>query len=207
MPLQPQLERIAGELADAGRRAHEVAEPLGADVWGARPSPGEWSVAECLVHLNLTSRAFLPLVREAIGTGRDRGLVSSGPYRRDVVGRLLHWLTNPPVRLRIKTTAPFVPAAVEPRDRVLADFDSLQEQLISCVRDADGLDLGRLRIVSPFSSRVRYNLYSCLTIIAAHQRQHLAQAEAVIRSLRAADASRPGSASLPDTRPAGWSDP
>jgi len=201
MPLQPQLERIVGELADAGRRAHEVAEPLAADAWGARPTAGEWSVAECLIHLTLTSRAFLPLIRETIRSGRDRGLVSGGPYRRDIVGRLLHWLTNPPVRLRIKTTAPFVPAAVEPKGRVLAELDSLQEQRTSCVRDADGLDLGRLRIVSPFSRRVRYNLYSCLTIIAAHQRQHLAQAGAVIRGLRAADASRPGSASRPSSPP------
>jgi hypothetical protein len=80
-------------------------------------------------------------------------------------------------------TAPFVPSEVEPKDKVLGDFDVLQEQVAGCVREADGLDLGRLRIVSPFDARLKYNLYSCLRIIPAHQRQHLAQAEAVVRAL------------------------
>lgn len=184
MALHPQLERIDVELTDARRRAHDIATPLTAERWSARPAANEWSVAECLIHLNLTSRAMLPLIGDAIAKGRDQKLFSSGPYRRDVIGWFVHWMTDPPVRFRVKTTAPFVPIAVEPKEQVLADFDRLQEQVAGCVREADGLDLGRLRIVSPFDSRLKYNLYSCLRIIPAHQRQHLLQAEDVIRRLR-----------------------
>jgi len=107
-----------------------------------------------LVHLNLTSHAFLPLIRDAISKGRDLTLLGTGPYRRDVVGWFVYWITNPPVRFRIKTTAPFVPAGVEPKDRILDAFDMLQEQVAGCVREADGLDLARLRIISPFDSRL-----------------------------------------------------
>ena len=184
MGLAPQLERIEAELAEARRRAHEMAAPLTAERWSARPAVNQWSVAECVIHLNLTSRAFLPLIRDAITKGREVKLLAAGPYRRDVVGWFVYWITEPPVRFRIKTAAPFVPSGVEPKDGVLDAFDTLQEQLVACVRDADGLDLGRLRIVSPFDSRLKYNLYSCLRIIPAHQRHHLSQAERVIRSLR-----------------------
>ena len=184
MSLQPQLERIGLELADARRRAHEIAAPLAGELWSTRPAVDQWSVAECLIHLNLTSRAFLPLIRDAIKKGRDLKLLGRGPYRRDVVGWFVSWITDPPVRFRVKTTAPFVPGGVEPKDRVLDAFDMLQGQVADCVREADGLDLGRLRIVSPFDSRLKYNLYSCLRIIPAHQRQHLLQAEQVIRRLR-----------------------
>ncbi len=185
MGIAPQLDRITVELAEARRRAHETTAPLTPEQWRTRPARDQWSVAECLIHLNLTSRAFLPRIRDAINRGRDLGLRSTGPYRRDVVGWFVYWLTEPPVRLRIKTTAPFVPTGVEPRDRVLATFDTLQEQLVTCVSEADGLDLGRLRIISPFDSRLKYNLYSCLRLIPAHQRHHLAQAERVLESLRA----------------------
>ena len=181
MGLQPQLERIGLQLADARRRAHEIATPLTAELWSTRPAVDQWSVAECLIHLNLTSRAFLPLIRDAISRGRDLKLLGGGRYRRDVVGWFVYWITEAPVRFRIKTTAPFVPAGVEPKDRILDTFDRLQEQVAGCVREADGLDLGRLRITSPFDSRLKYNLYSCLRIIPAHQRQHLSQAEQVIR--------------------------
>lgn len=97
------------------------------------------------------------------------------------MGWLLCWVAEPPVRFGIKTTAPFVPVGVEPKDRVLNDFDTLQDQLILCLGEASGLDLGRLRIVSPFDSRIKYNLYSCLRVSPAHQRQHLWQAEQVVR--------------------------
>src|SRR5262249_40046012 len=149
-------------------RAHEIAAPLAPAAWGARPAVDQRSVAECLIHLNLTSRALLPLIRDAITRGRDRDLVSAGPYRRDVVGWLLYWMTEPSVPFRVKTTAPFVPAGVEPKDGVLDAFDTLQAELAACIREANGLDLGRLRIRSPFDSRLTYNLYSCLRIVPAH---------------------------------------
>ena len=180
MTLAPQLERITEELADARRRARELAAPLTAASWRTGPAADQWSVAECLIHLNLTSRAFLPLIGNAITKGHELKLLSAGPYRRDLLGWFVYRITEPPAWFRIKTTAPFVPSAIEPKERVLEDFDTLQEQLVECVRDADGLDLGRLRIVSPFDKRLKYNLYSCLTIIPAHQRLHLAQAEGII---------------------------
>ena len=105
MGLQLQLERIGLELVDARRRAHEIATPLPAEVWSTRPAVDQWSVAECLIHLNLTSRAFLPLIRDAISRGRDLKLLGGGPYRRDVVGWFVCWITEPPVRFRIKTRA------------------------------------------------------------------------------------------------------
>lgn len=179
--LTPQLTRIETELTEARRRAHALAGPLDQDAWARRPAPAEWSVGECLIHLNLTSRAFLPLITNAITRGRDLKLLAVGPYRRDFVGWLLCHVIEPPVRLQTKTTAPFVPRDLEPKAWVLDAFDRLQGELIDCLREANGLALGRLRIVSPFDARIKYNLYSCLRIIPAHQRLHLTQAEEVIR--------------------------
>jgi hypothetical protein len=178
-----QLTRVGRELEEARRRAHDLTSALDHERWARRPRPDRWSVAEGLIHLNLTSRAFLPLVREAIATGRNLRLFAAGPYRRDFVGWCLSWAMEPPVRLPIKTTAPFVPVGIEATDSVLGVFDALQDELMACVEDAGGLDLGRLRVASPFDSRVKYNLYACLKIIPAHQRQHLSQAEEAIRRL------------------------
>jgi len=177
---EDQLGRIDTELEDARRRAHQLTSALDHQRWARRPGPDQWSAAECLIHLNLASRAFLPLVRDAIATGRRLEQFSPGPYRRDFVGWVLSWIVEPPVRLRVRTTAPFVPAGVEPRDVVLATFDALQGELRTCVADASGLDLVRLRVVSPFDPRLKYNLYSCLKLIPAHQRLHLTQAAAAI---------------------------
>ncbi len=182
MDRHEQLARIQGELAETSRRAHEIAARLENEQWRTRPAGDQWSVAECLIHLNMTSQAFLPLIKGALGKGRDRQVFRSTSARMDVVGRLL-WLAVT-VRLPIKTTEPFVPVRVQPKDTVLSEFDGLQDQVIDCLDAAEELDLGTLRVVSPFDSRIKYNLYSCLRIIPAHQRQHLRQAEQVVQTLR-----------------------
>ena len=125
MTLAPQLERIAEELADARCSVRELAAPLTAAEWSTRPAADQWSVAECLIHLNLTSRAFLPLIADAITRGRELKLLSAGPYRRDLLGWFVYRITEPPAWFRIKTTAPFVPSAIEPKELVLDAFDTL----------------------------------------------------------------------------------
>lgn len=182
-----QLARIQAELGEARRRAREIAASVENERWGTRPTPDQWSVGECLIHLNMTSQAFLPLIKDAIGKGRDREPFRRTPYRMDFVGRLLWWAAT--VRLPLKTTKPFVPPRVQPKDTVLSEFDVLQNQVIGYLGAAEGLDLGKLRIISPFDSRIKYNLYSCLRIIPAHQRQHLRQAAQVVERLRTTNAA------------------
>ena len=181
--LTPQLAAIARELEDARERAHRLGAAIDEERWGQRSTPGRWSMGECVAHLNLTSEAYLPLIRDAIERGPRLKLPSRSRYRRDLIGCFLCWAAEPPVRLRVKTTAPFVPTAPGSRAEVLTQFDRLQAQLVDCLRAADGLHLGKLKIRSPFDRRLRYNLYSCFRVIPAHQRRHLWQAEQVLRAL------------------------
>jgi DinB superfamily len=136
-------------------------------------------MAECVAHLNLTSEAFVPLIRAALDEGRRSGRLAPRRYRRDPIGWLLWRMQGPPVRHRLKTTAPFIPRGGLPLDRLLAEFDRLQQVQIACVEAADGLDLGRLWVRSPFNPRIRYNMFSCLSILPKHQHRHLWQAEQV----------------------------
>jgi hypothetical protein len=95
------------------------------------------------------------------------------------------WRTaGPPVRFRVKTTAPFVPESVAPAAELVAEFERLQDEQQRWVTAADGLDLGALRITSPFVRHLHYNLYACLTILPRHQHRHLWQAEQVWKALQ-----------------------
>lgn len=136
--LPPQLRALEDELAQAQARAHRLADRLPAEAWNRRPAPQRWSIGEQLIHLNLTSHAYLPLLQEALTKARESELAGNGPFRRGFVGWLLERLTEPPVRLRARTAALFVPEAVEPPTEVLAEFDRLQEALIAAVRHSAG---------------------------------------------------------------------
>ncbi len=152
--------------------------------WAARAQPERWSVAECIVHLNLTALAYVPLIRESLAElpPLDAPAVR---YRRDPVGWLVGLAVGPLPRVgririgRVRTLAAFVPGGALDRETVLAEFNRLQDEQIALTRDADGRALGEARIQSPFDPRIHYNGYSALALLPRHQRRHLRQAEEV----------------------------
>lgn len=166
-----QLEALASELAEARDRIHRLPR----ERWQQRPAPERWSAGEHVVHLTLTTRAFLPLLEEALRNAP----AGSGPYRRDFIGWMLGRVIEPPARMKVKTTAPFEPPQAD-RETALRDFDASQEELSAFLRKAAGRALDRVKVVSPFDGRVRYNVWSALRILAAHQRRHLRLAEQTI---------------------------
>jgi hypothetical protein len=180
----PQIDAIRQELTDAQDRAHRVTETAGDSLWATTPAAGGWSVAECLIHLNVSSTAFLAPIREVLYDGHRRGLVGREPYRLDLAGWFLCRLLEPPARFKVRTPPGFVPVRIDAAANVLSDFDRLQAELLRCLDRARDLPLSRLKVQSPFARRVRYNLYSTFRVIPAHQRRHLWQAEQVLAALR-----------------------
>jgi hypothetical protein len=186
-PIHPQLAELVGELRAATDHARVLAAGIDEEGFARRPAAERWSPAECLAHLNLTTRAFLPLIDEALARGRASGRQASGGYRRDLVGFLLGRSLEPPPRFRMPTTAPFVPSGMRSRDELVGEFVVLQEELIHRVEQASGLDLNRLRVASAFNPRLKYNLFSCFSVLAAHERRHLWQAERAADAVETAD--------------------
>jgi hypothetical protein len=186
--LSPSLAALRDELGDTTRRLHALVDPLDDSVWGRRPAEGRWSVAECVEHLNLTSRAFVPLLREALRDGRSRGLTTpQTAHRLDLMGWfLVRGNESRDRRSRMKTPPPFVPAAVEAKAPVVRAYEELQGELVRIVVDAEGLALGKIKVTSPFNARLRYSAYSALRVIASHQRRHIWQAEQALAAIRAA---------------------
>jgi hypothetical protein len=179
--LQAQLIAIAEDFEAAQRRLDRLVAGLPQEKWATRADPERWSVAECIAHLNLTSKAFIPIIREALEACRSMpARASPTRYHLDFAGWLIWRASGPGVGfMRMKTTAPFVPQGELPRDTVLAEFARLQQDQIRCVSEADGLPIDKVRVRSPFNTRLRYSVYSALSILPRHQHRHLNQAERV----------------------------
>lgn len=178
--LPKELWFIRHELRGTLERVLDLAEFVAPDIWVKRPEEGRWSVGECIVHLNLTSQAYLPIIRDAIKDARERGLRGRSVYRFDLAGWFFYLLIKPPVRFRIKTAPSFEPLQVGSQEEVLREFGTSQFELISILSDVQDLAIQKIKIRSPFDSRVHYNLYSAFRLIAVHQQRHLWQAEQVL---------------------------
>src|SRR6267378_3135676 len=146
------------------------------------PAQGRWSAAECLAHLNLSNRAYLPLLDSAIEQLREKKVSGSGPFHLNWNARLLKCWLEPPSRLRLPTGAPFQPVAVKDPTTASGEFQRIGKLLEEKLNSARGFALDRVKLVSPFAEKMKYNAYSALMLITAHNRRHLWQAEQALRS-------------------------
>jgi len=150
------------------------------DQFNWRPPTGSWSMAQCLEHLNVTARLYLPQLDEGIAQGIRRGWYGEGPFSYNLIGRLIVKGTEPPPRFRLKAPKAFHPAAHRPRQDVLAAFRAYQKQYVDRLRQASGLDLARARVSSPVAAWIRMPLGSGFALMIAHERRHLWQARQVL---------------------------
>lgn len=180
--MQKQLAKLVESLESAQRKLRTLSDSVSDAAWTRHPAAGGWSAADCVEHLNMTSRAFLPRLREAANEASLMNSPKTEDYRMDFPGRVLAFMMRPMKHIgkfkigRVKTTGEFSPRGGQTREQLLSDFVRLQSDLISLVRTADGLPIDRVKVQSPFG-RMRYNAYSALEIIAQHEHRHLQQAE------------------------------
>ena len=172
-----QLEGIVAEFESASVRLRELNRKLAPGAWNRRPAPESWSPGECVAHLNLTAMAMLPLIRQGVEEARRLHRSPGARYRRDTMGWLLWRSISSPGRFKSKTIPAFVPSGDRSADDIIAEFDRLQAEQIVVTRQAEGLPVDRVKIVSPFNARVRYSVFSALSILPRHQHRHLWQAE------------------------------
>jgi DinB family protein len=178
------IDGLQKELNQATARAWALISSTDGRLFTVRPAPMSWSAAECISHLSISSEIFLAPLRAAIDNGRAKGLRSTRPPKMDLIGRVLKWFLEPPIRKHVKTSVPFVPKSIRAKAEAFGEFASFQAKLSELLQEANGLDLNRMKLVSPFDKRIRYNLYSAFHIVIAHQRRHLWQAEQAIATLK-----------------------
>jgi hypothetical protein len=184
--LNPQLNEIKIQLDVASQNAVSIVNAVGFEQLTERPQPNKWSIAECLEHLNLSSQAEIDVLNDTYKQIPTKRVRVEKQFKMDLVGRFLKWMLEPPPIsvFKLKTTEQFQPVRNGLSGEVLPTFLTLQEKLKVCVDEANGLPLDEVKVVSPFNTKVKYNLLSCFHILLAHERRHLWQAEKVKEALR-----------------------
>ena len=178
---------LRSELDGTTSRLHVLVDTMDEATWRTKPGEGRWSVAECIEHLNMTSRAYVPLLRDALKQGRARGLTNPGGSNRlGLTGWMMVKYLEPPVRQqrRTRTGPAFMPASVEPKAKVVGEWEQLHREMISILAEAEGLAISKIQMRSPFNSRLSYSVYTAFRVLTAHERRHLWQAEQAREEIR-----------------------
>lgn len=177
------LDDLAQQFRDVRIRAAALVAPLSEAQFNWRARPGSFSVAECLVHLNVTADAVLARMLRAIAGGRRRGLTGSGPFRYGWFSRWFEAGMEPPPKRRSRSPGVFAITAGSSyhKEDVMREFAAEGENWLEALQLARGLDLRRVKTASPASRFLRFPIGAYFRISVAHERRHLWQAEQVVR--------------------------
>ena len=180
--LVPELRTFVEQAEAQIREVADLMEPLTEKQIDWRPGPERWSIGENIAHLTLSNRPYLDELKAAIERARERGLWAEPPYRHGWMGNWFVRSMEPPPRFRARTLRRLVPQRRQPKDTVLADFVDVQREAIASARTANGIDLGRASIRSPFIRLLRLSLGQAYGVIAAHNRRHIWIARRILQS-------------------------
>lgn len=182
LALTPEIDDFRRQFEQLANDADALVAPLNDEQFVWQFAPRTWSIAQCLDHLNMTARAYLPALDEGIAAAIRSGLYGEGPFTYWWLARLFVRTMEPPPRLRMKTPRDFLPPPTRTRREIMSAFRAYQVQFVDRLRQANGLDLSRARVRSPAVSWIRMPLGAGFAAMTAHERRHLWQARRVMET-------------------------
>lgn len=171
--MEPQIEALIRELERHTAQVEGLAAPLTDDRFFQRRPNGKWSVAEHVAHLTASNRPYLAPIGVAVERARAKGRLRAGPYRGGWLMSRFTRSMEPPVTRGMRTFKRLEPPADLDRSEVMSEFRTTQEDMVASLREADGVDLGRAKLRSPFLKLLKMSVIEAYDFLAAHNRRHI----------------------------------
>lgn len=184
--LPPDLQVFHDAMTSADAAADALAARVTDEEFFWQPDGGaRWSIALCLDHLAVANSVYGAAMRAAVDRARATGWTRTGPAVPGFFGRKFAQSLEPPVRRRTKAPGKIRPKHLESRDQILRAYHAAHDDIRRLIADAATVDVNRATFTNPFIGLVRVKVSTGFSVIAAHDRRHLWQAEQVEQELRA----------------------
>ncbi len=141
-----------------------------------KPAPKVWSISECFEHLIATNRVY----GDNIGPGIEQAAnidTSSLAYQPR---RLAAWFIDqvrPEKTTKLKTFSTFTNGMSNANPNLLDDFLAQQAMMENLIRGAAGIDFNKVKIASPASRFLKFQVGEALQLLVLHEQRHLLQAK------------------------------
>ena len=147
-----------------------------------QPAPDSWSVAQCFDHLIKVNRQFFPEMEKInAGTRKSSAWEKISPFT-GFIGRWMIKNLDPASLKRLPAPKQGLPAASNIDPDVIDQFAVTQERTCELIAAADGVDLRKTVVTSPFMKFMTYSLADGFKIILVHEQRHLGQARRVTQA-------------------------
>jgi hypothetical protein len=140
-------------------------------------------MAECVEHVNTVARELVGPLGDAIHKAKAVGKISDRQHRPGFLGKYMTRSMEPPVKKKMKTQKIYVPKSEVNTGTLLEEYKDVHNTFKQLIREADGVDLSKVKMASPAWKMLKLNLGDWFFFSAAHERRHLWQAEQVAKGL------------------------
>nr|WP_294860194.1 DinB family protein [uncultured Fluviicola sp.] len=185
-----QTEALLVDLANRTKQLIQEARTfmqLPEEVLNHKPDETSWSILECLEHLNLYGRFYLPEIKKQIV--KQLSSSPSIPLQRGKENAVFKsgWLGNyfansmlPKAKLnKMKTFKNMNPVNSKLDKQVIQEFADQQTELLQLLEDAHKISLNKTRTAISISKLIKLKLGDTFRFVIYHNQRHMAQAQRI----------------------------
>jgi len=154
-----------------------------------QPAPGKWSVGECLEHLNLTLRNYMPRIKTGIQRGLKKGWQAEEMFKTGLIGKKftdgIRLDENDQPRRKVKTFKSLDPGNLPKKNiQVRAEFAETMTQFMAQIDQATEVNLNKVKVASAIGPIIRFRLGDVFLFLNVHNYRHLVQAQRAIQEVK-----------------------
>ena len=144
-----------------------------------KPAPKSWSVLECIEHVNRYDKLYLSRIDKSINSAEK---VDTTEFNSGFIGGLFANLIHPDKKgLKTKTLPSMNPSNSDLSKEVIRVFIDQQLELYRLLKNAQEVDLNRIKIASSITSLLSFNLGDTFKILVYHDLRHIRQAKNALK--------------------------
>lgn len=142
-----------------------------------QPQPNKWSALQCLEHLNIYGRYYLPTIEKAISHAQyvSEPTFTSG-WLGNYFAQSMKLQQNGTPTKPMKTLKNYNPNKHLDKQQVISEFLIHQEQLLELLDASKKVNLEKIRIPISINRLIKIRLGDCLRFVIYHNQRHFQQA-------------------------------
>lgn len=174
------LQTVVAEAKENSEAARALTSDLSEAQLNWKPSPEQWSIAQCLEHLAVATKGFEKYFTAALAQAREKRQITIPPkYKPGLVGGWLAKQVSPEAPRKLPAPKIFRPGNSSRIQGSLESFLNQQDRFVDFVQRSAGIDYNKTRLRSPVTPLIRYSLADAFVITVLHGQRHLGQVRRV----------------------------
>jgi len=144
-----------------------------------KPAPERWGVLECLAHLNAASQYYTNQIKLKFSKGMPASTATD--FDLSFNGKMMLGFVDPKSPRKIPSPSMFKPKPYQlEASKVVARYLNILQELEESLQKAEDVDWN-VKIISPFTSLLKFRLGDVFLFVVAHHQRHLNQALRVLQ--------------------------